>query len=401
MLGVLSVASLAAGDRGIDTNVVYPSGALVQNGGRVINMQTPPSGITAAVGNGVTDDTGAFQSAYNYIKSQFVATSGSASYIIYIPNGTYRVTQSLIYTGTVVAGDDINNVRLVGQSRAGTIFQLDSNLAAFHSTTSPAAVINFQHPSTTFNNIATQNLCENMTVNTGSGNPGAAAIQFQGANAALMSNVTINSNDGGGEYGIWLKIGSVQAYLKDITINGFNDAVYSYPSAENDAAFEHLTCNNQHVAAISIVGGGVSVRDMVSNQSAYNAPAILFAQTGGSCVLADSELNAGISGTAAVMITGTEQDFFGRNTMVSGYAAAVEKSGTTAVAGPFISEYCDYPVTTLFTGQEMVRGLKHPLRRIPRRGAREKGKAIASSFKMRNLNGKDCQNTCGYQKQSP
>ena len=352
ILGLFSGVCFAAGDRNIDTNVVYPAGALLQNGGRVINMQNPPAGIRTAAGDGVTDDTGAFQDAYNYIKNQFVASGGASSYIIYIPNGTYRVTQSLIYTGSAVTGNDINNLRLVGQSREGTIIRLDSNLAAFQSKTNPAAVIYFQHPSTTFNNIATQNLCENLTVNTGSGNPGAAGIQFQGANSALMANVLITSMDGGGAYGIWLEIGSVQAYLKDITINGFDDAVYSYPSTENDAALEHLTCTNQHVAAISIVGGGVSVRDMLSNQSAYQVPAVVFSQTGGSCVLVDSQLNGGGSVSPAVVITGTEQDFFGRNTTVSGYTVAVRKSGTTAVAGPFISEYCDYPVTTLFPGQD-------------------------------------------------
>jgi len=366
LLGGLSRPCLAAGDRNLDTNVVYPAGALVQNGGRVINMKSPPAGtgIVAATGNGITDDTRAFLSVYNFIKHQYVRTYTmynqtpfNSSYIIYIPNGTYRVTQSLIYSGTAPVyrwpgGCDINNLRLIGQSRAGTVIKLDSNLAAFQSKSNPMPVIRYQHPSTPFNNIATSNLCENLTVNVGSGNPGAVAIQFQGANSARMANVRLTSGDGGGLYGLWFPVGSVQAYLKDITITGFDNAVCSVANAENTSAFEHLTCTNQHVAAISVLGGGVTLRDMVSNQGAYHVPAVEFSKEGGSVVLLDSQLNGGSSTAPAVVITRTKQDLFARNTSVSGYSVAVQNQGTAVVSGSFISEYCAYPVTTLFAGQD-------------------------------------------------
>jgi len=364
ILGISSRPCLAAGDRNLDTNVSYPSSAWVQNGGRVINIRnTGTSGITQAVGNGAADDTNAFKSAYTYIANQFVNTSGSTSYILWIPNGTYLVTDSLIYTRPwvqiVIPPNtlplDINNLRLIGQSRAGTVIQLANACSGFLTSGSAKAVIRFQHPNTTFNNLQTSNLCENLTVNVGSGNPGAVAIQFQGANSAKMSNVQLTSNDGGGLYGLWFPIGSLQAYLKDITITGFDNAVCSAANPEVFSAFEHLTCTNQHKAAISIPGGGVTLRDMVSNQSAYHAPAVQFSpgQTGGSVVLLDSQLNGGSSTSPAVVITGTQQDCFARNTSVSGYTVAVQQSGTTAVSGSFISEYSAYnPTTTLFAGQD-------------------------------------------------
>src|SRR6185437_4228905 len=124
-------------------------------------------------------------------------------------------------------------------------------------------------------------------------------------------------------------------YLKDITINGFDDAVYSLPGAENDSAFEHLTCTNQNVAAISIVGGGVAVRDMLSNQSFHHIPAVSFANSAGSCVLLDSQLNGGNSTFPAVAITGAQQDLFARNVHVSGYTVAIKNQTVNAVTGPF------------------------------------------------------------------
>ncbi len=344
---ILGAASALAADRHIETNVVYPPAALVQNGGRVINVKTPPSGITAAVGNGTTDDTAALQSAFNYIKNQFVANH-SNSYIIYLPNGTYRVTGSIIYQGSVVTGSDINNVRVVGQSRAGVTLRLDNNAAAFQSAGSPVPVLAYQHPSTTFNNIATSNLCENLTIYTGSGNPGVAGIHFQGANSARMSNVSITSGDGGGVCGIWLKTGSVQAYLKDISITGFNYGVLSMPNAENSSGFEHVTFSNQTTAGVYIQGGGISIRDLDFNQATLHVPAVQFTGTGGSCVLLDSHLNGGSSASPAVVITSPKQDFFARNVLVSGYTIAVQNQGATAVQGPFIGEYCAFVPTTLF-----------------------------------------------------
>ena len=352
LVALLLVPSAFAADRDIDTNVVYPTNALVQNGGRVINMRTPPSGIHAAVGNGTTDDTAAFQDAFDFIKNQYVAST-SNSYIIYVPNGTYRVTATLIYRGTVISGSDINNIRLVGQSRAGTTFKLDNNLAGFQSTSSPAPVIAYQHPSTTFNNVATSNLCENLTINTGSGNPGAAALHFQGANAARMSNVLITSGDGGGYCGVWLKTGSVQAYLKDVTINGFGYGILSVANAENNSAWEHLSLNNQTLAGIYIQGGGLCVRDLDSNQSTAHVSAVKFTGTGGSCVLLDSHLNGGNATNPAVVVTSVKQDLFARNVLVLGYTIAVQNQGVTAVAGPYISEYVAFPATTLFTVSDL------------------------------------------------
>ena len=376
-MGAISLRCLALdlpGDRGagVYNSLVYPQGAFLTSsgtdgsngvGGRVINMASPPagSGILAASGTATAfANTAAFQSAYNFIKNAYLNFGTGSSYIIYIPDGTYQVNGSLIYTGspailmsgTKEIADDFNNIRLVGESRTGTVLQLVNNCAGFQTRTSPTAVIYYQNPATTFNNLATQNLCENLTVNTGSGNPGAVGIQFQGANGARMSNVSIISADGNALYGLWVPIGSLQAYLKDITVAGFQIGVYSYDNAENEASFEHITLQNQKAAALSIVGGGVSVRDMLSTQSG-TVPAVDLVGPGGSCVLLDSAFTA-TSGTGpAVVLSSTSyQSFFARNTTVSGYPVAVQQSGTAVLSGSFISEYCSSPVTTLFTPQD-------------------------------------------------
>ncbi len=363
LLAGLLPPSASAADRNIDTNIVYPAPALVQNGGRVINLRTPPSGITPAVGDGTTDDTASFQDAYDFIKNAFVSAQAAGqnplpSYIIYVPNGTYRVTSTIIYRGTTDAA--MNGIRFIGQSRAGTLVKLDSFLPAFQSPTAPASVLAYQfpvplsgaasNPPSKSNNIATSNQCENLTINTGSGNPGAAGIYFQGANSARMSNVTVTAGDGNGYCGVWLETGSVQAYLKDITINGYNYAISSIANGENDTAWEHVSINNPTVAAIYMHGGGLSMRDLDLSQATLHVPAVQYANTGSSVVLLDSHLNGGSSGSAAIILVDSlgREDLVIRNVFTSGYAVDVQDRGTATVTGPYISEYVRYPVVTLF-----------------------------------------------------
>jgi len=356
LLGASSPYCRAAGDRGpaVDTNVIYPPGALVQNGGRVIDITNPPATYSGSATGILTatngkDCTAAIRSDYDFIKNQQLLPDGTLQYaspnsfIIYIPNGTYYVSKPLIYNGPLLTGTegspDIVNVHIIGQSRAGTVIQLLNTSGSFQSTSSPMPVVCFQHPSGTTMNVAqTLNDCENFTVNTGTGNPGAAGIYFEAANGGRMSNVSVISGDGKGAFGIWLKVGANQDYFKDITVSGFNYAVSMYENG-GISSFEHLTCTNQKKAAIDLIGGGVPIRDMVSTQVSSTVPAIQYSGASGYCALLDSQLNGpSNSATDAIVLTDTEQCLFVRNTSVAGYPAAVEDRGTPSITGSFISE---------------------------------------------------------------
>jgi hypothetical protein len=222
----------------------------------------------------------------------------------------------------------------------------------------------FQHPDTVFNNVPGGNWLRNLTIDTGHGNPGAAALFFQGANNSDLRNVTIRSGDGSGKYGIWFKIGSIQGYYSDVTIDGFDYGIHQPVNGEGDTAFENLTLRNQKVAGILHTGGGMSLRHLLSEQSA-GIPALRIEGSGSQTVLLDSVLNGRKSaGPAIEMSKNVEQCLFARGVATSGYEKAIVKAGETAVAGPSVDEYVSYPVKTLFPNTP-VRSLRLPIEDTP------------------------------------
>ncbi|WP_420128075.1 glycosyl hydrolase family 28-related protein [Longimicrobium sp.] len=72
-----------------------------------------------AVGDGVTDDTAAFTSAFNYLASRVTSTLGGGT--LYVPHGTYKLSQALPLPRAVdIKGDGMVNTRLVFTGGAGT-----------------------------------------------------------------------------------------------------------------------------------------------------------------------------------------------------------------------------------------------------------------------------------------
>jgi hypothetical protein len=103
--GVAAGATMqpTSGDRLTDSNITFPDKLLAQNGGPIINIKNPPdSSMHAAVGDGVTDDTVAFQDAYDLILKNYQASGPyMRDMYIYIPDGTYRITNTIIYRGAL------------------------------------------------------------------------------------------------------------------------------------------------------------------------------------------------------------------------------------------------------------------------------------------------------------
>lgn len=118
------------GDRNTGTVCVYPANAFLHagKGGRVLNVREAPFG---AKGDGATDDTQAFIRAYDYV-ANLVRRHGihdtRASFIIYIPEGTYLVSDTILYSGKLVdyaavrpGYEGMAGTRFIGQNRERTI----------------------------------------------------------------------------------------------------------------------------------------------------------------------------------------------------------------------------------------------------------------------------------------
>ena len=106
-------------------NVVYPADA------GVIDVTKAPY---FAKGDGRTDDTAAIQNALDDHPSQGA--------IVYLPNGVYRVTDTLHWPHGHNPGGEERETVLQGQSRDGTVLQLPDHCPGFDNPRRPKSPIN-------------------------------------------------------------------------------------------------------------------------------------------------------------------------------------------------------------------------------------------------------------------
>lgn len=220
-----------AQDRNPGTNAIYPDEAFsrfeadttrISTSRRVIDVTRPPF---SATGDGVTDDTEAINAAYTFVAEQLEElnwrSGNQASYVIYFPAGTYLVSDTIIHNlGQIfypaISGAGLANVetegvtwvRLVGQNWDNTIIRLKDNCPGFEAG-ADKEVIFFQEEDvgdTEGNNIPAANQLSNLTINVGSGNPGATGAFFLSANTGQISNIRITSEDGQGTVGLDLPV---------------------------------------------------------------------------------------------------------------------------------------------------------------------------------------------------
>ena len=145
---------LALAEVTVAQNVVFPSSPSVRN------VKT----TYGAVGNGVADDTEPLRTAVR---------SNWGGNLVYIPNGTYRVTGSIICRGEAGVGPWI-----FGQSRDGVVIKLADNLPAFADTANPQPVIAAHNhlPGARISADHFMRQWHNFTVDAGN-NPGAIGIR--------------------------------------------------------------------------------------------------------------------------------------------------------------------------------------------------------------------------------
>ena len=346
-----------AGDRHPAINCVYPPEAFFHNnkGGTVLDITKAPFG---AKGDGKTDDTQAFVKAYDFVlreqdKIGYSATamlntnpknfapnpegypsdgppkSNDASFIIYIPNGTYLVSDTIIYSmpdrtpskrrdvflrgsGTPeekpTGWERVIWIRFVGQERDKTVIRLKDNAPGFGVGQEKAVI---SYGKSAFNNRKAINALRNLTVDTGRGNAGAVAVDFTGANAAQISNVTLRSSDGLGSCGLLMKRPPVIGYHSDITIEGFDYGMVSRVGHATAPVFEWVTLRGQNQAGVLLEeqgkdegGHGQATLAMRHVRSEGAAPAARLAVDGGHLVMLDSQLNTTGNAPAVDLVQG-------------------------------------------------------------------------------------------------
>lgn len=303
-------------------NIVFPSDA------GVINVKDAPYN---AKGDGVTDDTAAIEQAFNDYPNK--------NKIIYLPNGTYLVSEQLQWPAGS-GGQAHKRTILQGQNTGKTIIKLKNSASGFTNPFFPKAVIwTGKAPAQRF-----RNAIRNLTVDTGTGNSGAIAIQFIANNQGAIRNVTMRSGDGQGFVGLDMsytnEIGPL--LVKNVKVYGFNVGIKT-ANKINSQTFEHITLQKQKEYGFANYGQVISIRDLQSNNA---VPAIY--NKDGIVTLIDAKLTA--TGTIQQPAIKNDSTFFARNIKTSGYQIAIQNNNGSRqnATGSSVAEFVSHSIHSIF-----------------------------------------------------
>ncbi len=353
------------GDRLPGSNYVFPQDVFFHNGGRVIDVTQPPFNANPEPSRPGYDhdDTAALVAAYDFVVDK-VRTHGydnaQSQWVIYLPDGVYDVSDTITYSvepPLFYKRYGMIYLRMWGQSRERTIIRLKDHSAGFETGANKVVLSFHKHQGT---NAETVNALENLTVDTGKGNPGAIGVQYVAANIGGVRNLTIRSGDGRGYAGLYFPLFSVQGTFQDITIDGFDYGIRALHEHEVNPCIEHLTLRNQRVAGVDVRDGTVFLRDLDSRNA---CPAVRMDGRVGHVVLIDCHLAGGGADQPAIQMKGTGAMFV-RHVQADGYGVAIEKEGEAAVQEAAVSEWVSHAVVTLFPGQK-TQSLRLPIQDAP------------------------------------
>jgi hypothetical protein len=335
MRSVLLLAALAAvGSTSRAADVRYPPTA-----GHV-DVTRPPY---LAKGDGIADDTAAIQKALD--------DHPNVGAIIYLPAGTYRITDTLRWPKGDRGGMEYKNTILEGESRERSVIRLADRCPGYGDPTRPKALAwTGSAPAQRFRNAV-----RNLTLDTGTGNPGAVGIEFMANNQGGMFGVTIRSGDGSGPVGLDLGYTDENGplLLKDVKVIGFAVGVRCRTTV-NSITAENLTLEGQTECGLYNEGQVLSVRKLVSTNT---VPAVVNAKGPGVLTLVDAVLTGRSKASDTAAIT-NEATIFARNVKTPGYKTAlVNPGGPAPPPGTTITEFVHPPPMALFDGPKRSLGL--------------------------------------------
>ncbi len=373
---------IPAQDRNILINEVYPSDMFIENGGRLINVKTSLTylGIGPnAIGNGINDDSDGIIAAMDWVMNQlktWFAEGGGHHwhkyYIIYFPDGVYKVSKPLVYSAARVIDpvfpsatnrEGTEKLMLVGQSRENTIINLIDNATGFGPTDSKP-VVSFSRfdLGTIFNNMPATMQFRNFTIDTGTGNPGAIGVDFYGANIARLDNIKVL---GSGKIGVHIRIGSAHGYYSNIIVEGMDYGLYIEGNEESHPTIEYLTLQNQNINAIYLKGMSVTMRKVQSMNSVNGVRLVGNGSKLPHLVVVDGSFTGGNNSNTAVQI---DAGFlYSRNINVQGYGSAVRKQSNTVWNGS-IDEYVSEAITTYSPSRvrsTVIKSMNLPIEEYP------------------------------------
>ena len=291
------------------------------------------------------------------------------SKIIYFPNGTYLVSDTISYFKeefrNILSGLrylEMNcQLRFMGENMEGVVIKLKDNLPAFEYGNDRPVISFIQGESS---NIAMTNMLENLTISVGKGNPGATGVRYFANNTGAVRNVRIISEDPDfrGNTGFSVVNEKISAcYVKNLEVVGFNYGIKVTPAVLH-TTFEHITLKHQNRVGFYAGNTVISIRDL---KSINQVPALKIDGKIGVVSLIDATLEGGNPLETAIRYNYGQ--CFLRNIKAEGYEYIIREDMTFTSAPSvkgYLKEYCSHGPKFAFE-QENTYSLNLPVLDAP------------------------------------
>jgi len=320
-------------------NIIFPhvkSG--ISDASGIIDVTLPPNNVDKT---GKTDVTAALNSIFSNNKKYI---------IVYFPNGTYLVNNTLQISGICVTGGTgdcgVSAPIVQGQSRAGTVIKLASG--SFTNASSPKPVLfSGDGVAQIFNRGI-----HNITVLVSANNAGANGVRWFANNTGLMSEVNVICEDGAANIGVDLAGGEQgPCGMRDIYVKGFGTGCKS--NALNSVTVLNLTVENARVCGVLNEGSPLYIDNYTS------ANAVIGVRNTGYLMLTNAQMTGGTSSQPAINNSGL---LFARDVRAQGYQRALTTSGRAGPSGLTFDEYSTNQVSQF---PSPTHSMKLPYKPIP------------------------------------
>lgn len=322
------------------------------------------------VGDGRTDVTAALRAAINEGRTPQSTPDYyySRPKTLYLPAGTYLVSDSISWMGCAIT--------IQGQGVGETIIKLKDNCSGFGNPAVPRAVL-----ATPAGNYSFRQNIHDLTIDVGSGNPGATALAWIANNNGCLRDVALRASEGSGAIGLDMnRYGAGPALVKNVHIEGFAIGI-SLDNREYGITIENLTLRNQR--RMGIFNGG-NLLHILTLRSTNTVPVIVTqneweTKPWSMVTLLDAELSGGSADTVAIV---NNDYLYVRNLRTQGYKAALHSRGQT-IPGSDHSEFVSTQPLALFS-PSLGGSLKLPIKPTPQAAPLDSSRWVKMPYKTSN-----------------
>lgn len=189
------------------------------------------------------------------------------AYILYFPNGVYRVSDTISYTFEDLVAPQMpgyncelcRNIHILGESKEKTTIKLSDFSKGFERGNCKP-LVSFNRKSTEgkeTTNCAQLNTLEDITIDCGIGNEGVIGVLYASSNCGRMENVCIQAKDG--KYGLLFDYGS-EGCVYDLEIAGFEYGIKT--NHTSPLIFENVDLSHNKIAGVRSKNGNLNFKNM-------------------------------------------------------------------------------------------------------------------------------------------